>query len=1358
MVVKGLLRKKRTGTKKTISSMLAALLILPLLMPAIAVAAPIAPAGEEVVIDTPLDEDAEPEADDPNPGDDNPSLQPEAPAEAGGNIDAPEDPAIADEDAGSEEPETESGDAPPPTESDEDPAGQPTDEQAPAYQDETTTIEQASEDTSTEPEPAAVDNDGDYRDEIELSADLKPIPIASKTQGPVTVESLILADEPMTGAIWTTDPDGDTVNANHYANKTDVYLNGGPQKGSGPLPEGDYYWQVTNPDGNVRLGWSGQKLVSVDASGTFSGIPLYNWHPPEDPSLSEYDDTPNPGGTYKVWLSKNPAFPSDESSTDTFHVQRNPGIDISKTDSVDPIVLDQTTVYTISVETTRNMDLTDVTVTDTLPDWLDYVAGSGSPVPTSIADSSKTLTWNLGSMQIHEVKEITFEVRGTKSGTWTNNASVEAIVAVTAQDRNPDEVNASTSEDTTVIKETIEITKDDVVDPVVEGKMIDYFLTVVNTGETTLTEVTVDDTLPSGLVYVGGSSSHDIIIDGNDAQHLTWNLGEMSPDEEIVVTFSVMATIKDIYDNVATVTTAQEVGDEDSERTVVLEPGVDITKSDDIDPIFQGNNTTYTITVTNSGETTLTDVAVTDTLPAGMSFVDSDVNDPDPDSVVGQTITWNLGTMLQGAVREIIFQASGDTTGTHWNNVVVDSSEDATAAAKEDTTVNPKIFGIDIVKDDRRNDYLVGETVIYDLKITNTGNQTLSPILVTDTLPAELAFEGSSPAPDASGTPAWTIASLDPGESTYITVFATALAAGDGPVTNTADAIADEASDTDDEDTNILDKDLEITKTDSVDPVILGQNTTYTITVENTGDVTLMNVIVTDTLPDGMEYISDDQGADVSGQELTWEFDYLGVGESIVINISVKANKKGLDQENRADVCADVVPFDQGEIRSVATDETPVFDDLFNICKETEEQTDVLEPGVDITKSDDVDPIFQGNNTTYTITVTNSGETTLTDVAVTDTLPAGMSFVDSDVNDPDPDSVVGQTITWNLGTMLQGAVREIIFQASGDTTGTHWNNVVVDSSEDATAAAKEDTTVNPKIFEVEIDKADTVDPITEGELTDYIITITNTGNQPLTGVTLLDQLPAAFEFDSASIDTQVVDGKMAWDLGTLDPDESAQVTVAARGMIFGTHTNVAEVDAKELDEPEQATEPTTVEVVAATAFGVDLQKVDDVDPANIGDTVTYTITVTNTGLDPLHNLVVTDSLPAGLEFLDADEGVEQTGDAEFTLTVDLLDPAEARSFRIMTTATRPGDWTNVAEVTADEIKTAVRAVEVTGVREPVAGIMVAAAVDEPAEEPAQESLPRTGFPVAIWWLTALAAIVSGLWIERSTRRRLIRTD
>src|SRR6266700_14491 len=117
------------------------------------------------------------------------------------------------------------------------------------------------------------------------------------------------------GALQTTDSTGTQVNGNIYAAKDLVYITGGPQKTNGPglVPDGTYYFQVTDPSGSVLLSTddvtcrqvvvSGGRITGVTgpcshALGTFDTA---NGEQPVQ--LVSFNDTPNPGGEYKSWIN-----------------------------------------------------------------------------------------------------------------------------------------------------------------------------------------------------------------------------------------------------------------------------------------------------------------------------------------------------------------------------------------------------------------------------------------------------------------------------------------------------------------------------------------------------------------------------------------------------------------------------------------------------------------------------------------------------------------------------------------------------------------------------------------------------------------------------------------------------------------------------------------------------------------------------------------------------------------------------------------------------------------------------------------------------------------------------------------------
>ncbi len=147
----------------------------------------------------------------------------------------------------------------------------------------------------------------------------------------------------LTGAIFTTDAGGNFVNANVYNGPDEPYLNGGPRPNApctaAGLPNGEYYFQVTDPSGSVRLSTDDieERRIRV-----FAGIIIAYLGTTHFTSfgqcgditvqLSPFSQTPNPGGEYKVWMTPVSAyspgagshgFLPKSSKTDNFKVNLN---------------------------------------------------------------------------------------------------------------------------------------------------------------------------------------------------------------------------------------------------------------------------------------------------------------------------------------------------------------------------------------------------------------------------------------------------------------------------------------------------------------------------------------------------------------------------------------------------------------------------------------------------------------------------------------------------------------------------------------------------------------------------------------------------------------------------------------------------------------------------------------------------------------------------------------------------------------------------------------------------------------------------------------------------------------------------
>ncbi len=140
----------------------------------------------------------------------------------------------------------------------------------------------------------------------------------------------VMGISPVTGAIWTTDSSGEQVNGNLYSNPRDVYLVGGPHKpGALSLASGWYYFQVTDPSGNLlSTDSAGDRRFFVNSEGVISLTTNHRLKIVNGKGIVQmwpFQYSPKNGGEYKVWVTSEESynqfgFISSLSKTDNFKV------------------------------------------------------------------------------------------------------------------------------------------------------------------------------------------------------------------------------------------------------------------------------------------------------------------------------------------------------------------------------------------------------------------------------------------------------------------------------------------------------------------------------------------------------------------------------------------------------------------------------------------------------------------------------------------------------------------------------------------------------------------------------------------------------------------------------------------------------------------------------------------------------------------------------------------------------------------------------------------------------------------------------------------------------------------------------
>ncbi len=167
----------------------------------------------------------------------------------------------------------------------------------------------------------------------------------------------------------------------------------------------------------------------------------------------------------------------------------------------------------------------------------------------------------------------------------------------------------------------------------------------------------------------------------------------------------------------------------------------------------------------------------------------------------------------------------------------------------------------------------------------------------------------------------------------------------------------------------------------------------------------------------------------------------------------------------------------------------------------------------------------------------------------------------------------------------------------------------------------------------------TVDDLTPnvGDTISFTVGLTNYGPDIATGVTVADTLPAGLQFVSAtpSQGTTYDPSTGIWTVGTVtEGPPPLTLVIQARVVGPGEHTNIATIDHSDQYDPNPGNN-TAADTVTPQEADLALAKEVDNPTPNVGQNVTYTIFLTNIGPDTATSVTVTDSLPAGLQFVSA---------------------------------------------------------------------------------------------------------------------------
>ena len=317
----------------------------------------------------------------------------------------------------------------------------------------------------------------------------------------------------------------------------------------------------------------------------------------------------------------------------------------------------------------------------------------------------------------------------------------------------------------------------------------------------------------------------------------------------------------------------------------------------------------------------------------------------------------------------------------------------------------------------------------------------------------------------------------------------------------------------------------------------------------------------------------------------------------------------------------------------------------------------LMTTNVSVTKSGPASVVV-GSQMTYTIAYRNNGPAAAQNVQVTDTLPAGTTFVSAS---PAPTATSGQTLTWNIGRMASGATGSIsvVVAVAVDAPTSVTNRADMTTTTEDTTPSDNTSTTTTQVTrpDVQVTKTGPAEARVGANVT-YTLAYRNTGTAPATSVTVIDTLPAGMTFVSANpAPTSVTGQTVTWSLGTLAPNATGSISVVARAPIDGLSgqdlTNQGSISTSTPgDDPSNNTSTTTTTLRQPD---LSITKADGQTTAQPGDTLTYQITVRNVGDSVANGIVVREQPPSWATLPPSAEWSAQP-DGSYTQTISSLAP------------------------------------------------------------------------------------------------------
>ena len=878
--------------------------------------------------------------------------------------------------------------------------------------------------------------------------------------------------------------------------------------------------------------------------------------------------------------------------------------------------------YEINVANISKIDAKNIRVYDAIPEGTTLFQK-----PENAEFENGKLTWTINIPAETEVS-LRFIVTVNKektSGTIRNFAIV-----------NGDKTN-ETENPVITYKKSVKQTE-----PLHEEEIIDYTISITNTGEVDTIVKQVEDTIPEGITYRQNSASHKGNYNEEDRK-ITWYDIPLLKNETVEITFK--ATVDKLPEGIYSKTIKNiAIVDGDNTNEVineVVKPHITRLKENnpvEAENLHEGDTITYKITAGNDGTEAKT-IKIEDEAPEGTTL--KEIITAGGSKVGEKGVVWENVTLNPGDSRTFEFSVTvNNLPEKEYGNTIKNTAKVDEEDTNEVTNkvVKPHITRLKENNPVETNNLHEGDTITYKITAGNDGTEAKT-IKIEDEAPEgttlkEIITAGGSKVGEKGVV--WENVTLNPGDSK---TFEFSVTVNNLPEKEYGNTIKNTAR-VDEEDTNEVINEVvkpHITRLKENNPVETenlheGDTITYKITAGNDG-TEAKTIKIEDEAPEGttLKEIITAGGSKVGEKGVVWENVTLNPGDSKTFEFTVTVNNLARKEYGAT-------------IKNTAKVDGEDTNEVIN---------HVIKPH--ITRSKIAWPLFgklhENDEITYMIFAGNNGtETKIIDIS--DEIPLGTTYVQNTADNGGV-YVSGEKskIIWKNVTLAPNDVKMFTFKVKinklpeGVYEATIKNIAIVDG-ENTNEVNHE--VVKPHITRLKANNPVETENLHEGDTITYTITAGNDGAEAKT-IKIEDEAPEGTTLKEiiTAGGSKVGEKGVVWENVTLNPGDSKtfEFSVTVNNLLekeYGkTIKNTAKVDGKDTNE-------VTNHVVKPHITAEKVSNPKTGSTVKYGEIITYTIKVKNDGTET-KTVDITDNIPLNTEFDSVqDEGTTITNNGKVT--------------------------------------------------------------------------------------------------------------